>query len=245
MADDNDINRLLMGTLLEQADYRVETAVDGASAIEAARDGGFALILMDIQMPGMDGVEATETIRRLPGPARVTPIIALTANAMASHRDAYLKAGMNDYLSKPIDPDRMLRMVAVWADVGLSRAAAAASPSPGPVIDPDRLGTLRSMLPQDQFRALLTRYLERDSLADMAGEAAELDLPKTARAAHGLKGSSGSLGACRLQHVAADLEQACVAGDREAVAAVLATLSRTRRETESAMRAWLAPELPV
>ena len=241
LADDNDINRLLMGTLLEQAGYQVETAVDGTSAIEAAREGRFALILMDIQMPGMDGVQATETIRRLPGPARSTPIVALTANAMASHRDAYLKAGMNDYLSKPIDPDRMLRMVAVWADVGLTRAAAIASPSPAPVIDAGRLGTLRSMLPHDQFRDLLTRYLERDSLADMAGSAADLDLPKAARAAHGLKGSSGSLGACRLQRVAANLEQACVVGDREAVAAALADLSVTQQETNSAMRAWLAP----
>ena len=242
LADDNEINRLLMGTLLEQAGYDVVTVTDGAAAIEAARRGGFALILMDIQMPGTDGVQATESIRRLPGPAQSTPIIALTANAMTSHRDAYLKAGMNDYLSKPIDPDRMLRMVAVWADVGQTRVAqacAAESPAEAPILDRVRLNALQEMLPREQFHALLGRYIERDSLAGIGTAREALDLPAAARLAHGLKGTSGSLGACQLQHAAAELEAACVAGDRTTAATVLTGLSRTERETKAAMRAWL------
>ncbi len=245
LADDNDINRLLITTLLDQAGYHVDVARDGAEAVEAARNGGFAAILMDIQMPNMDGLAATEAIRKLSGPASAMPIIALTANAMASHRAAYLKAGMNDYLSKPIEPERMLRTVAVWVDVGLTRAEAFTGPAEAtPTLDTARLGTLRAMLPQDQFRAVIASYLDRDSLASMgisgkAAPASALDLPATARLAHGLKGSSGSLGAARLQHVAARLEQACLAGDRAAVAAALTDLTETERQTKSAMRAWL------
>jgi len=249
LADDNEINRLLITTLLDQAGYHVQVAHDGREAVEAARDGGFALILMDIQMPDMDGLAATEAIRGLPGPASAMPIIALTANAMASHRAAYLKAGMNDYLSKPIEPERMLRTVAVWVDVGLTRAQAltGAGGDAPPTLDTARLGALRAMLPQDQFRTVIATYLDRDSLSSMglsgrAAPAGSLDLPATARLAHGLKGSSGSLGAARLQHVAARLESACLAGDRAAVAAALVDLSETERQTKSAMRAWLHTE---
>ncbi len=259
LADDNEINRLLMGTLLEQAGYRVEAVNDGDAAVAVATGGSFALILMDIQMPGMDGVQATKAIRRLPGSERSTPIIALTANAMATHRDAYLKAGMNDYLSKPIDPDRMLRMVAVWADVGQTRAEADAkvtSGAPGddvqqdglaqdgkrPLLDLGRLEALRAMLPQDQFHALIGRYLERDGLDGITDALDVLDLPRTARLAHALKGTSGSLGASLVQHAAAELEAACAAGDRQAIATALSGLSQIQRETRLAMQAWLAAE---
>jgi len=247
LADDNEINRLLITTLLDQAGYHVQAVTDGKEAVEAALQGGFALILMDIQMPTMDGLAATAAIRDLAGPASAMPIIALTANAMASHRAAYLKAGMNDYLAKPIEPERMLRTVAVWVDVGLTRAEAfsgSGGEDAPPTLDTARLGALRAMLPQDQFRAVIATYLDRDSLSSMglsgmSAPAGSLDLPATARLAHGLKGSSGSLGAARLQHVAARLESACLAGDRAAVAAALVDLGETERQTKSAMRAWL------
>ncbi len=246
LADDNEINRLLITTLLEQAGYQVQAVDDGAEAIEAARGGGFALVLMDIQMPNVDGLQATEAIRGFPGAESATPIIALTANAMASHRAAYLKAGMNDYLSKPIDPERMLRTVAVWADVGLTRAQApdpAEGAGSAPTLDADRLGTLRAMLPLDQFRNVIASYLDRDLRFGNPAEARSLDLPATARLAHDLKGSSASLGASRMQHAAARLEAACLAGDRAAVALVIEDLSKAEQETKSAIRAWLHAEV--
>jgi PAS domain S-box-containing protein len=116
LAEDNAINVLLATTLLETAGYTVESAVNGADAVAAAGRGRFDLILMDVHMPVMDGLEATRTIRALPGVAGTVPIVAMTANAMASDREACLAAGMNDFVSKPFDPEAFLTVVARYVD---------------------------------------------------------------------------------------------------------------------------------
>ncbi|MFO1014657.1 MAG: response regulator, partial [Caulobacteraceae bacterium] len=112
LAEDNEINTLLACTLLEEAGYSVECAVNGALAVEAMKRSAYDLVLMDVQMPVMDGLMATRTIRELPGAAGQTPIVAMTANAMRSDQDNCLAAGMNDFVSKPIDPESFLRIVA-------------------------------------------------------------------------------------------------------------------------------------
>jgi CheY-like chemotaxis protein len=98
--DDNEVNRLLGVTLLEDADYAVETAEDGLLAVEAVKRSSFGVVFMDMQMPNIDGVEATKAIRSLPDGKGALPIVAVTANAMVGDREAYLLAGVNDYLSK-------------------------------------------------------------------------------------------------------------------------------------------------
>jgi signal transduction histidine kinase/DNA-binding response OmpR family regulator len=112
--DDNEVNRMLGTTLLEEAGYEVETADDGLLAVEAVRSGGFGAVFMDVQMPNMDGLEATKAIRLLRDGKGGVPIIGLTANAMVGDREAYLAAGMNDYLSKPLDPDQFLSAALRW-----------------------------------------------------------------------------------------------------------------------------------
>ena len=87
---------------------------DGAAAIEAVRAGQYDLVLMDMQMPGVDGLEATRRIRRLPIANAGVPVIAITANAMAGDHRHCLAAGMNDYVTKPIDRARLLSTVARW-----------------------------------------------------------------------------------------------------------------------------------
>lgn len=108
VVDDNATNRMVAEALCEMFDCTSECAEDGVEAVEAARSGRFDLILMDIKMPRMDGVEATRAIRALPGPAAQTPIIALTANADPDDARAYLSAGMNAVVEKPIKPERLL-----------------------------------------------------------------------------------------------------------------------------------------
>lgn len=103
VAEDNATNQYLVRALLEREGHRVTTVRDGAEAVEAARAGDFDVILMDAQMPVMDGASATRAIRASGRPCADTPIIALTANALATDRQVYLAAGMSDYVTKPIE----------------------------------------------------------------------------------------------------------------------------------------------
>ncbi|MEM9170726.1 MAG: response regulator [Pseudomonadota bacterium] len=114
LAEDNQINAVLATTLIRRAGHHVDVAANGAEAVEAARTGGYDLIFMDMYMPQMDGIEAARTIRAEPGPVRETPIIALTANAMAADRQKCLQAGMDDFLSKPFEPHDLEAMVRKW-----------------------------------------------------------------------------------------------------------------------------------
>ena len=108
VVEDNPTNRLVASKILEGMGAVVATASDGALGVEAAANGGYDLVLMDIQMPHMDGVEATRRIRALEGPAASTPIIGLTANAMAHQRASYLEAGMDGVTAKPISPSDLI-----------------------------------------------------------------------------------------------------------------------------------------
>ncbi len=105
LAEDNLVNQSLIRSLLQRLGYEIEIANNGKEAVEALRGGAFDLVLMDSQMPEMDGVTATKEVRKLEGPAGSVPIIALTANAMVGDRERYLEAGMNDYVPKPIEPE--------------------------------------------------------------------------------------------------------------------------------------------
>lgn len=108
IVDDNGTNRMVVEALCETFDCTSEQVEDGVEAVEAARSGRFDIILMDIKMPRMDGVEATRAIRALPGKTGQTPIIALTAKAAPADIQSYLAAGMQNLVEKPIAPDRLL-----------------------------------------------------------------------------------------------------------------------------------------
>jgi CheY-like chemotaxis protein len=114
LADDNPVNCRLAVLMLEKAEHEVDVVADGAAAVEAVGDGGYDLVLMDVQMPGMDGLEATRRIRALSGPPGRVPVVAITANAMVGDDRRCLEAGMDDYLTKPIDRARLLGKVNQW-----------------------------------------------------------------------------------------------------------------------------------
>lgn len=122
LADDNPVNCKIAVIMLEKAGHRIDTVADGAAAIEAMVEKDYDLILMDVQMPGMDGLEATRRIRELAGEGHVQiPIIAVTANAMKDDDRRCFEAGMDDYVTKPIDRARLLGKVNQW---GYQRTAA-------------------------------------------------------------------------------------------------------------------------
>ena len=112
VVEDNSTNRMIATKLLESLGAQVSTAADGFLGVEAVETGDFQLILMDIQMPGIDGLEAARRIRALGGAAAQTPIVALTANVLAHQRRAYLDAGMDGVVGKPISPGTLLREIA-------------------------------------------------------------------------------------------------------------------------------------
>ncbi len=116
LAEDNQINAVLATTIIRRAGHQVDVAPNGRAAIEAAKTGEYHVILMDMHMPEMDGLEATRRIRRLDGPMRRAPIIALTANAMAADRQKCIAAGMDDFLSKPFEPQDLTKLLAKWGE---------------------------------------------------------------------------------------------------------------------------------
>jgi CheY-like chemotaxis protein len=117
LAEDNRINQQVAQTLLTRAGHRVTIAQNGFEAVDAVRNRRFDVVLMDVQMPAMGGVEATRQIRELPEPARSVTIIALTADAMTGAMEQYIAAGMDDYMSKPIRAEELLSRLAAMAEV--------------------------------------------------------------------------------------------------------------------------------
>ena len=113
LAEDNPINQEVMLILLREEGFAVDGADDGAQAVEKTRRAAYDLILMDVQMPVLGGLDATRAIRQLPGYER-TPILAMTANAFDEDRQACLAAGMSDHVGKPVDPDALFAALLKW-----------------------------------------------------------------------------------------------------------------------------------
>jgi PAS domain S-box-containing protein len=231
LAEDNAINRALALHLLEDEGHLVRVAENGREAVEAVASDELDLVLMDLQMPEMSGIEATAAIReRERDTGRHVPIIALTAHAMKGDRERCLAAGMDDYLSKPIMPDQLFAAIGriTARRQALAGPAAAAEPPSTPgadVLDVDealhRVRGDRVMLAQ-----LVAMFLE-DAPAmveEIRAAAAARDLDALMKSAHTLKGSCGLLGAHAAQQAALRLETMArdqQAADAEAAVAAL------------------------
>ena len=149
LVEDNDINRILATTILDRLGHRTTVASDGGQAVALCARQRFDLVLMDMQMPVLDGLQATAQIRALDSPMRRVPVIALTANALRGDRERCLEAGMDDYLSKPFSSEQLAAMIDQWlpgrASGWAATAAAAfdATAGEGAVLDPGALEQLR------------------------------------------------------------------------------------------------------
>ena len=117
LAEDNQINAVLATTIIRRAGHDVHVARNGLEALEAAAREDYDIILMDMHMPGLDGLEATRRLRTMDGRMSRAPVIALTANAMAADRQKCVAAGMDDFLSKPFEPEALTAMLAKWGDL--------------------------------------------------------------------------------------------------------------------------------
>ena len=264
VAEDHPINQLFMTALLRKAGHTVTVVENGNQAVAAVRDGDYDVVLMDVQMPELDGVEATRRIRGLPPPKHLVPIIALTANAMRGAKEEYLAAGMDDFVSKPIDAALLLARLARLPRVarssppsfpGAVRAAPATADTgvnsaerdhDGPVFDPARLKAVLGFLPPGQLREIALLYLE--DAADCANRIAALaaigDWGEVGRAAHQLVGAAGNHGAMETCRLAQTLEAGGKAGDAAACRRLAPLLPAATERAASWLRAWLDDEYP-
>jgi signal transduction histidine kinase/CheY-like chemotaxis protein/HPt (histidine-containing phosphotransfer) domain-containing protein len=254
-AEDNAVNQLLLVELLESFGHSVEIAGNGREAVEAVEEREFDLILMDIQMPLVSGVEATRSIRQLPEPMSSIPIIALSANAMSGQREEYLAAGMNDYLSKPIDAADLRAALLRWrprcavidGQEPSSDASNAAGPAEAvsiggadadgeaPVLDVEALARLREALDEASFRSLISAVPDQSSALMKSIECALAagDLDGARRAAHSLRGMASSFAAQRIAQIAHQIE--CEAATVDEAKDEAAKLERAIDETQSAI----------
>jgi len=249
VAEDNPVNQKLAQRILERWGCEVQIVGDGAQAVAAWENGSFDGILMDVQMPVMDGYEATAEIRRREtGSGRRTPIIAMTAHAMEGDDQRCRDAGMDDYVPKPVKPDRLRVALGRWGIGATAPAAAAPAPTASAsalIFDTDVLGEFCGNDPGFQ-RQVLTQFLElaprlfsRIERAIVTGDPTELT-----SASHSLKGSSSSLGAAALGGACDVLEEL---GREQALDAARDALARAQREFErlkSALTPYLAVEGP-
>jgi two-component system sensor histidine kinase/response regulator len=218
LAEDNPVNRLVATALLQVAGLSVDAAPDGFAAVDMARRQRYAMVLMDMQMPGLDGVEATRRIRRFAGAA--LPIIAMTANAFGEDRQACLEAGMNEFLSKPVDPQRLYSTLLNWLDRPSQLTAPEESPATGAGTEPveAQLSRLPGFSLERGLAAvggrlgvllrLLRMFAGSYRVGDPALEKALRDADAEAMyvAAHSIRGACATVGAISAEQLAARLE---------------------------------------
>jgi PAS domain S-box-containing protein len=232
LAEDNPANQVVIRSILEHADLRVDMVANGREAVDAVRTLPYDIVLMDISMPEMDGIAATHDVRQLPGGAGSIPIVALTAHALPGDKERFLAAGMNDYLTKPINRAAALHCIARWTG-----ARATAEPEDGaiqsapvkllaesgeayvdePALQSQQVLDINALeqLARDTSPQTLPRMLEifreetssrvqtiTEKLSPIAVEQLQSD-------AHTLKSSAGTFGAFELQQLALDVELAC------------------------------------
>jgi signal transduction histidine kinase/DNA-binding response OmpR family regulator len=245
LAEDNKINQQLVSMLLRKAEHHVDVAENGEVAVAAVCDRDYDVVLMDVQMPILDGVQATKRIRALPPPKNSVPIIALTAHAMAGDKEEYLAAAMDDYLSKPIDN---IALFSRLNDVAAGRAEAAAEMIPGatelasePAIDPARLEMISEVMAGEPVREFFEVFLASTSerIAEIGALADRDELEQIGREAHTLFGTAGNFGAMRLSRLAQRLRDACDAGDRDRACHLAGELGEAMSATAAALRRWL------
>ena len=257
LIEDNAVNQVVTRRLLEREGHTMVVADNGVRGLEAAARESFDVILMDVQMPGLDGIETTRAIRsRERAARRRTPIVAFTAHAMKEDRDRCLAAGMDEYLAKPVETPALLEALArvtapaavktgagapaTQAEVTGTSSARAAAP------DPQHIAALRRIVGGDEklLREVVRVFLE-DTPGKLSGLAIALaaqDASALAMAAHGLKGSAAALGAREATEAAAHLEALARARNLPEADIAAAQVKEEISAVRDSLSAWLAAQ---
>jgi PAS domain S-box-containing protein len=246
IAEDNRVNQIVASEVLALHGYSCDIVDDGKKAVAAVATGNYGLVLMDCSMPETDGFEATRQIRLAeeadPTKAqRHIPIIALTANAIKGDRERCLSAGMDDYLSKPLDPDRLIESVEAllakadhaWVQPGENEAVPPPTKLPSPSqMDQSAPFAIDALLDRcmgnaEMVSMILSEFEKQaaDNLHDINRNLASGDCAAAARVAHALKGASGILAARTLSAIALELEQMGTKGSLQQAMPLLSQLN--------------------
>jgi len=250
LVEDNLVNQKVTALCLRRLGFEVETAANGKAAVEAVTKRRYTAILMDCQMPVMNGFDATQRIRELPHGA--VPIIAMTAAAMSTDRERCLEVGMNDYLSKPVQKAELERMLEKWIPLatfargpGTRSEETSMKHDSDPVLDRSVIASLRELGGDDDpglFLELVQLFLsdtpERMRQLDAALE--KSDPTMLERAAHALKSSSANLGALGLSALFRDIETAGRERDLSRAAPLVVRSGQEFARVEEALRSELS-----
>ncbi len=247
VVEDNEVNQMVALGVLESLGYRATDVVaDGPSALRALAEEDYDLVLMDCQLPGMDGYEATRQIRQ-PGSAvrnHDVPIIATTAHAMAGDREKCLAAGMNGYVSKPLRHEDLARAIEEWSGHHPARKApapaAAAAPSSAPTIHAafDREDFIdRLMGNEDLARRIIRGFMDDmpNQIASLAQAVNNFDSAAVRMVAHSIKGAAANVGGLEMREIAWKLEQKGSTGDLAAAAAEVPALAASFERVKPAL----------
>ena len=244
LAEDHPVNQLVLLAMLGRLGLAGRAVFDGAQAIQALQSTQYDLVLMDCQMPEMDGYEAT---RRIRNPATGTlnprvPIVAVTANAMPGDREKCLRCGMDDYLAKPIEPDALAQVLAKW--LGRPKLMETCSPVKNAAPSAadsvfDRAGLLKRLAGnQGLAKRLVKEFLDDtpSQLCILRKQLEDGDATSARRQAHKLKGAAATLSAGALREAALQAEQAAMAGQLNRLAEILPLMEGEFERVKAAMQ---------
>ena len=195
VVDDVKVNQLIVEAFLKAAGHQAVLVDNGAEAVEAVQTHDYDLVLMDMEMPVMDGISATQAIRRLGDRVRDIPIVAVTANAMAEEVNRAREAGMNDHLAKPIDRDVLLAMIAKWSGEATSTKPAVPTRALVHIVDDDVLAGLERLLGKSTLAELVASF--RQALEKAIGVVTS-DRAQSGAEVHTLISYCGNLGCLEL-----------------------------------------------
>src|SRR5215204_5119890 len=250
VAEDNRVNQRLVAYMLEELGYESLVVGDGESAVAEYERGTYRLVLMDCQMPVMDGYAAVAEIRRREGVGRRTPVVALTADAMKGTRERCLAADMDDYLSKPFTAEQLGVVIKRWIDNAPDRRRDEAAPSKVDAafgeemtLDLRLLGKFAAAAGGEGGRAV---QLVETFLSDMVERRQSLraafdlrDAERLRREAHALKGSAGLFGALRVSKICSVILESGGRGDRPAVSRALEELDAELSQVTQKLERWM------
>ncbi|MFK5980018.1 MAG: ATP-binding protein [Rhizobiaceae bacterium] len=243
LAEDNPANLMIARTVLENAGLKVDVVANGIEAVAAVRRRQYDLVLMDVGMPEMGGVEATEEVRKIEGVHANVPIVAMTAHVMRGDRESLLSKGMDDYLPKPVSKPQLLNMVKKWTGSVIT----------GSVVDEDitlvedtildyaALNQMAEDTSEEMLPELIDTFIihARDRFQKIIAAAEKMDLKQLENEAHALKGSAMTFGTVRLHLLANDLELASRNGDENFISKNATRISVEGETAAEALNAFL------